>query len=223
MGMRKRVRGLTGLAFVMAAAVTPALQADSLANLIAINGSITQGELVFSAFQTSPATAATTVDVAGFSFGGDSGLRVTPIPAGTRFSATTLGGGGGARELVVDVTFTVSSSVPIHAVRQGIDPATAATGNAIVRNLTSFLTGPTNLALFNCVQGNGLPSGQNCPSPVDVVILSQDISSLTIDRQIQIVVGQKAGLSGAGDGSAAFFDITFVQAQAPRRRRAVSH
>jgi hypothetical protein len=206
-------------------AIASALQAASLDSLIATNGTVTAGNLVFSNFTTSPGTAPTTVDVNGFgsiTSGGTprfiGGLRFTPLPAGSRFSQTTAGGGGGGgRELVVDISFTVTVSDPsfaITSVSQSIDPGSVANGNAILRSITGIPSGAPTLTLFSCIQGSGLPGGSTCPAPVDAAVLPSNVSALTVDRQIQIVVGQKFGTAADGDASSGVFDVSFIEGSA---------
>jgi Putative Ig domain len=206
------------------AAIVPSAHATSLDSLIATNGTVNVGNLAFSNFIPSPGTDPTTVDVSGFGSilsGGTPtgifGLRFTALPPGTRFSQTTAGGGGGGgRELVVDISFTVTvtdSNFAIHSVSQSIDPSSVAVGNAILRSLTGIPAGAPTLTLFSCVQGTGVPSGSLCPTPVDTAVLSTNVSALTVDRQIQIVVGQKFGQAADGNASSGFFDVSFGEAQ----------
>src|SRR5512143_2812297 len=100
-----------------------------LDTLIATNGTVTQGNLVFSNFGTSLLTNRAAVDVAGFTSGGDAfGCRFSRSPGGTGFSASTR---GGSKEVVVDSTFTVTvsgSSSLIHGFRRTLDPASTVTG-----------------------------------------------------------------------------------------------
>jgi hypothetical protein len=207
--------------FILAAAVVALpIRATSLDSLIASNGTMSAGNLVFSNFSAGPATAAAGIDVNGFgsiasgmSPFASFGLRFSPLPAG-RFSQTTAGGGG--RELVVDVSFTVTvndASAALHSVSQSIDPTSAANGNAILRSLTGIPAGAPSLTLFSCIQGSGVPGGTTCPSPSDTSVLAADVVSLNVDRQIQIVVGQRGGQSADGDASSGFFDVSFGEAQ----------
>jgi len=211
--------------FLIAMASAPWVHATSLDSLIATNGTVTVGNLVFSNFTAGPSTVATGVDVNGFgSIASGSapatifGLRFSALPAGGRFSQTTAGGGGGGgRELIADLSFTVTvndSSRAIHSVSQSIDPTSVANGNAILRSITGIPAGAPSLTLFSCIQGTGVPGGTTCPVPVDTSVLSADVSTLTVDRQIQIVVGQKAGQSPDGDASSGFFDVAFDEVQA---------
>ena len=221
--MRKTKIKLTLRWLLMAVGIAPAVHATSLDSLIAAKGTVLIGNLVFSNFTTSPATVPTTVDVNGFASAVNGsaaatirGLRFSAIPAGSRFSQTTAGGGGG-RELVVDISFTVTVNDPsfaIHSVSQSIDPSSVANGNAILRSLTGIPAGAPTFTLFSCIQGTGVSGGSVCPTPVDQSVLSANVSSLTVDRQIQILVGQKAGQLADGNASAAFFDVAFGEVQA---------
>jgi hypothetical protein len=219
--MRKTRIQLTFVLFLVAAVIAPPVHATSLDSLIATNGTLSVGSLLFSNFATSPNVDATTVDVnvfasvvSGMLVSSIQGLRFSSIPAGSSFSATTAGGGGGGtRELVVDISFTVAATDPsllIHSVSQSIDPATVANGNAIVRSLTGIPSGAPTLLLFSCIQGTGVPGGSLCPSPSDAAVLSANVAQLTVDRQIQIVVGQKFGTSADGNASSGFFDVAFA-------------
>ena len=223
--MRKTKIKLTLGWLLMAVGIAPAVHATSLDSLIATKGTVLIGNLVFSNFTTSPTTVPTTVDVNGFASAVNGsaaatiqGLRFSAIPAGSRFSQTTAGGGGGGgRELVVDISFTVTVNDPsfaIHSVSQSIDPSSVANGSAILRSLTGIPAGAPTLTLFSCIQGTGVPGGSVCPTPVDQSVLSANVSSLTVDRQIQILVGQKFGQSADGNASAAFFDVAFGEVQA---------
>jgi len=220
--MRKTRIRLTLVLFLVATVIAPTVHATSLDSLIATNGTLSVGSLLFSNFTTSPNVDPTTVDVnvfasavSGMQVSSIQGLRFSSIPPGSRFSATTAGGGGGGggtRELVVDISFTVAATDPsflIHSVSQSIDPATVANGNAIVRSLTGIPSGAPTLTLFSCIQGTGVPGGSLCPSPSDAAVLSANVAQLTVDRQIQIVVGQKFGTSADGNASSGFFDVAF--------------
>ena len=210
-----------GILFAGMATVTPRAHATSLDTLIATNGTVTQGNLVFSSFTANilgGALTAANVDVAPIvTAGGASGLRFTGVPAGS-FSQSTTGGGGGAREIIVDVGFTVTvngTSFRIHGVQQALDPAAAAHNNGKLNSQTTIPPSGTPVAsLFSCIEGAGVPTGQTCASPVNSTILNTDASSLIVDRQIQIIVGQKGGAT-IGDASTGFFDVTFTQAASP--------
>src|SRR5512140_1352698 len=181
--------------------IAPAARATSLDTLITTNGTITQGNLTFSRFGTSPATPATTIDVAGVTLAGADGLRFTSLPVGTKFTQSATG--GKARELVLDITFIVTvnnpSSTLIHSVTQDVDPTETATGNAIIRHLTGIPSGAPTFTLFSCLAGNGVPPGQTCPTPIDSQLLHTDAPSLYVDRQEQMLLNQNGG---AGPGSA---------------------
>jgi hypothetical protein len=72
---------------LVAALIAPAARATSLNTLITTNGTITQGNLTFSRFLTSPLTIATTIDI-----------------AGVRELASMLIGGGASHEPAVSAT-----------------------------------------------------------------------------------------------------------------------
>ncbi|HEX9162890.1 MAG TPA: hypothetical protein VF980_14390 [Thermoanaerobaculia bacterium] len=213
---------LAVVSIVAATIAAATARATTLDTLIATQGTIIEGNLVFSNFGTSASTDPATVEVAAFTAtGGDVGLRFSAIPAGSQFAQST--DRGGTRELVVDVTFTVAvngSLRLIHGVKQSLDPNTVASGNGIVRNLTTTLFGPPDVSLFSCVQGLAFP-GSGCPSPVDSKVLNANASTLNVDREIQLIVGQKGGSSTTGSTSLGFFEITFTEPAVNHRRHAV--
>lgn len=203
---------------LIAVAAAPAAHAVGLDTLIAGNGTVTQGNLVFSNFSGSTLGGALTtasVDVTGIvTASGANGLRFTGVPNGAFSQSSTGAGGGGAREIIVDVGFTVTVndvSFRIHGVQQAFDPAAIAHNNAILNDITNIPPAGTPIAsLFGCVAGTGLPSGQTCTTPVDSAILNSDASTLIVDRQIQVIVGQKGGAT-VGDASTGFFDVSFSE------------
>jgi len=193
---------------LMTAALAHAVEATSLDSLTASHGTVVVGNLVFGSFATPAPNTVTTVDVTGFTAGGLTGLRFTST-AGPQFAAST---GGGTRELLVDVNFTVTVTDPsfrIGLVTQSLDPATVAVGNAILRSFTQIPPSSSNVAfLFSCLQGTGVPAGTLCSITANSMVLNTPASTLDVDRQIQIAVGQKNGGS-VGNASTGFFDIAF--------------
>src|SRR5512140_1046154 len=210
-----------GMALI-AMAFAPAVRATTLDVIIASNGTVTQGDLVFSNFTANIIGGALTsanVDVTGIvTASGASGLRFTGVPAGSFSQSTAGGGGGGARETVVDVGFTVTvngTTFRIHGVQQALDPAAVAHSNGKINDQTTIPPSGTPIAsLFSCIEGTGVPAGQTCTTPIDSAVLNQDASSLIVDRQIQLIVGQKGGAT-TGDASTGFFDISFPEAVCP--------
>jgi hypothetical protein len=217
--LKTKMRGLMIALFLLAATISQPIYATTLDVLIATNGTITQGNLVFSNFLPNALTPGATVDVTGFTdAAGVSGIRFTSAPAGTQFAQSTAGVGAGARETVVDILFTVTVTDPsflIHGVNQGLDPAAISIGNAIVRSITGTPAGAPTTSLFTCIAGDGVPGGTTCPAPIDSVVLPTNASTLDVDRQIQLLVGQKNGLTITGSTAAGFFDVSFPEISCP--------
>ena len=218
--LKNKLNGLAVGLMLIAGMIAQPIHAVSLDVLIANNGtpagSITQGNLVFSNFTPNPLNVAGTVEVTGFTTAaGVNGIRFTRTPVGNQFALATT---GAARELVVDATFTVTVTDPsflIHSLVQGLDPASIAVGNAVLRNLTGIPSGAPTTTLFSCVQGADLPAGNACPSPIDSLVLPANASTLDVDRQIQILVGQKGAQILTGNAAAGFFDVAFPEISCP--------
>jgi hypothetical protein len=216
--LKTKLSGLTISFLLFVAMISRPIHATTLDTLITTNGTVTQGNLVFSNFQPNALTDATTIDVTGFTEAGVTGLRFSSLPVATQFAQSTVGGGGGggaaAREAVFDIAFTVTVTDPsfvIHSVVQRIDPAALAIGNALIRNLTGVPAGAPTTTLFSCIAGDSVPSASVCPAPVDSFVLNANASTIDVDRQIQILVGQKGGATLVGNAGAAFFDVAFPE------------
>jgi large repetitive protein len=216
--LKTKLSGLTIALFLLLVVIlSPPVHATTLDVLAASGGTIQQGNLLFSNFAPNALTAAATVDVTGFTAAGVNGLRFTSSPAGTQFAQATAGGGG-ARELIVDVTFTVTVTDPsflINAVSQSIDPTSLAVGNAIITSLTGIPAHAPITTLASCVDGTGVPGGVTCVAPLDSTALPINASTLDVDRQVQLLVGQKNGLTLTGSTSVGFFDVSFPEVSCP--------
>jgi hypothetical protein len=215
--LKTKLSGLTIAFLLLVVMVSSPVHATTLDVLAASGGTIQQGNLLFSNFAPNALTAAATVDVTGFTAAGVNGLRFTSSPAGTQFAQATAGAGG-ARELIVDVTFTVTVTDPsflINAVSQSIDPTSLAVQNAIITSLTGIPAHAPITTLASCIDGNGVPGGVTCVAPIDSIALPGNASTLDVDRQVQLLVGQKNGLTLTGSTSVGFFDVSFPEVACP--------
>ncbi|HEY1929632.1 MAG TPA: PEP-CTERM sorting domain-containing protein [Caulobacteraceae bacterium] len=182
--------------------------ATLLSDLISGGGSLSVGDLSFSGFQAAAPNTVdpTTVEVS--TFVEASGL------AGITFSAPlTIGTGGGSKELVSDILFSVSETNPgfvLHDLTQTFTTSVSGSGIAAFDfsragaavNTLSTLAG-------NCVNGDAVGCSQ-IVGPTDTGLLG-DVGQSEVEREVQLVRSR----GGAGTGMLTSWDLVFGEAAAP--------